>query len=373
MSKNKYLFLITGMPMGGAERVMATLANEFVAKGHEVRLVTLKKAISAYELDERIEFIGGNSDATSSNFILRKIQIIYAAIKSVIFYRRQLKDYKPDMILSFLTNTNLLAVINNCISFKKCPVVISERCDPRTRSKLLIKLCNKVYPLADAIVCQSKVIENYFLEKNPKAFTAVIANPVNEECINIKEITERQKKVVAVGRLNSQKNYDLLIEAFYDIEKNYPDYKLEIYGQGPEKDRLQSKIDRLDLSDKILLMGTKQNVMTHVADAELYVMSSDFEGFPNALVEAMASGIPVISTDFPTGVAKELIKDEINGYVVPVGDGKKLSHSMIKILSDKNLQEKMSENNKMLRIQLNVKKITEQWEELFNKVLNGKK
>lgn len=373
MNQNKYLFLITGMPMGGAERVMATLANEFVAKGHQVRLVTLKKAISAYKLDERIEFIGGNSEATSSNYIVRKIQTIYAAIKSIIFYRRQLKEYKPDMILSFLTNTNLLAVINNLISLKKYPVIISERCDPRTRSKLLIKLCNKVYPLADSIVCQSKVIENYFLEQNSKSKTTVIANPINEECINKKDISKRQKKIVAVGRLNNQKNYDLLIDAFSDIEKDYPNHKLEIYGQGPEKNRLQNKIDNLGLSDKVLLMGTRQNVMQHVADAELYVMSSDFEGFPNALAEAMASGIPVISTNFPTGVAKELIKDNENGYVVPVRDRKKLSDAMMKILSKESVQNVMSKNNKKLREQLNVNNITNRWEGLFIEVIEKEK
>lgn len=373
MNQNKYLFLITGMPMGGAERVMATLANEFVAKGHQVRLVTLKKAISAYKLDERIEFIGGNSEATSSNYIVRKIQTIYAAIKSIIFYRRQLKEYKPDMILSFLTNTNLLAVINNLISLKKYPVIISERCDPRTRSKLLIKLCNKVYPLADSIVCQSKVIENYFLEQNSKSKTTVIANPINEECINKKDISKRQKKIVAVGRLNNQKNYDLLIDAFSDIEKDYPNHKLEIYGQGPEKNRLQNKIDNLGLTDKILLMGTRQNVMQDVADAELYVMSSDFEGFPNALAEAMASGIPVISTNFPTGVAKELIKDDENGYVVPVRDRKMLSDAMMKILSKESVQNVMSKNNKKLREQLNVNNITTRWEELFIEVIEKEK
>lgn len=373
MSKRKYLFLITGMPMGGAERVMATLANEFVAKGHQVRLVTLKKAISAYELDERIEFIGGNSDITSSNPIFRRIEVVCAAIKSIIFYRRQLKEYKPDMILSFLTNTNLLAIMNNCISIKKYPVIISERCDPRTRSKFLVKLCNKIYPLADTIVCQSKVIENYFLEQNFKAITAVIANPVNEECINKEEITQRQKKIVAVGRLNNQKNYDLLIESFSDIEKDYPEHKLEIYGQGPEENRLQNKIDSLGLKNKILLMGTKQNVMTHVADAEIYVMSSDFEGFPNALVEAMSSGIPVISTNFPTGVAKELIEDGKNGYVVPLRNREALSEAMRKILGDETAQKEMSINNKELRKELNVKNITNKWEELFDDVLEKEK
>lgn len=365
-SKKKYLFLITGMPMGGAERVMATLANEFVKKGNQVRLITLKEAVSAYKLDERVEFIGGNADLASSNPLLKKFEIFRSIIKSILFYKKQLKDYNPDIVLSFLTNTNLLAVINNYISRKKYPIIISERCDPRTRSNLLIKLCNKIYPLADCIVCQSNEIENYFLNQDSNVNTVVIQNPINEECINKEYIANRQKRIVAVGRLNNQKNYDLLIDAFSDIEKDYPNHRVEIYGQGPEKDRLQNKVDKLGLSNRILFMGTKQNVMKSVADAQLYVMTSDFEGFPNALAEAMASGIPVISTNFPTGVAKELIKDDVNGYVVPVGDRKKLSEAIVKIISDEQIQAKMSKNNKKLREQLSVDNIVEQWENMFS-------
>lgn len=371
--KMKCLFLITGMPMGGAERVMSTLANEFVSQGHQVRLITLKEAISAYKLDQSVEFIGGNAKAESHNRVIRFVQSFIAAIKGTLFYRKQLKEYNPDIVLSFLTNTNLLAVINNYISRKKYPVIISERCDPRKRSKLLINLCNKVYPLANCIVCQSREIENYFLEKNPNVITSVIPNPVNEECINTKSINKRKNLIVSAGRLNNQKNYDLLIDAFSDIEKDYSDYYVEIYGQGPEKDRLQEKVNQLGLQEKILFKGVKTNVMKHISDARLYIMSSDFEGFPNALVEAMASGLPVISTDFPTGVARELIRDEENGYVIPVGDRKKLSQAMVKIISNEEIQKKMSINNVKLREQLNVNNIVGKWNKLFMETIMKEK
>ena len=284
-----------------------------------------------------------------------------------------MKEYNPDIVLSFLTNTNLLAVINNYISRKKYPIIISERCDPRKRSKLLINLCNRVYPLADCIVCQSREIENYFLEKKPNAITSVIPNPVNEECINTQSINKRKNLIVSAGRLNNQKNYDLLIDAFSDIEKDYSDYYVEIYGQGPEKDRLQEKVNQLGLQERILFKGVKTNVMKHISDAKLYIMSSDFEGFPNALVEAMASGLPVISTDFPTGVARELIRDEENGYVIPVGDRKKLSQAMVKIISNEEIQKKMSTNNVKLREQLNVNNIVSKWNKLFMETIMKEK
>ena len=317
--------------------------------------------------------IGGNAKAESHNRVIRFVQSSIAAIKGAIFYRKQLKEYNPDIVLSFLTNTNLLAVINNYISRKKYPIIISERCDPRKRSKLLINLCNRVYPLADCIVCQSREIENYFLEKKPNAITSVIPNPVNEECINTQSINKRKNLIVSAGRLNNQKNYDLLIDAFSDIEKDYSDYYVEIYGQGPEKDRLQEKVNQLGLQERILFKGVKTNVMKHISDAKLYIMSSDFEGFPNALVEAMASGLPVISTDFPTGVARELIRDEENGYVIPVGDRKKLSQAMVKIISNEEIQKKMSTNNVKLREQLNVNNIVSKWNKLFMETIMKEK
>lgn len=366
--KKKYLFLITGMPMGGAERVMSTLANQFVAEGASVRLVTLKEAKSAYPLDKRIEFVGGDMSPLPSGGFQKKLGMVKSAFRSIAFYRKQLQEFQPDVVLSFLTNTNLLAIITKMFSMKKFPVIISERADPRKRSKFLIRICNWIYPKADCIVCQSKVIEEYFRKVNRKSKTKVIANPINENCINLLPVTDRQKRIVAVGRLSKQKNYELLIESFSLLAAKYPDFRLEIYGQGPEEAHLLEKIQREGLSEQVFLMGVRENVMKEAADAAAYVMSSDFEGFPNALAEAMASGIPVISTDFPTGIAHELIVNGKNGFVVPVGDAPALADAIEKIISNPELQVKMSQNNIKLREKLNIHKIYKEWKVLFEAI-----
>lgn len=371
----RYLFLITGMVMGGAERVMATLANEFASKGNEVLILTLKDSYCAYRLDSRVKIKGVGGHVHSKHKWIRSMELVLCGIKSFFFYLNTLRNYKPDVVLSFLTFSNLLAVFVRQIFVRYIPVIISERCDPMQRGFFIRTICELIYPKADCLVCQSHTIGEYFYKRSKKVNIKVIPNPINEECIAHTVPSIRRNVIAAVGRLNKQKNYDLLIDSFYEMRNDMKDYKVEIYGQGPEYDRLKNKIKKLHLEDNIFLMGTKNNVMHSIYDAKLFVMTSDYEGFPNALTEAMASGLPVISTDFPTGIAREVIKEGVNGYVVPVKDKKELVRVMLHILNNPKLQETMSEENrKIIRI-LDNETIMEQWKNTLNQSypIHGKK
>lgn len=366
--KRKYLFFITGMPMGGAERVMSTLANQFVKNGDEVRILTMKAPDCAYELDPRVELIGAYATMEMVSPV-KAVKSAFSVIRGIGIYKKQLKDYRPDLVLAFLTYTNMIATM---FKRKNTPVVISERCDPRERNKIIIRLVDRIYPKADCIVCQSKTIEEYFKTVDADSNTVVIANPVNAVSINCEPIDKREKKIIAAGRLSTQKNYALLINAFNRIKSDFPDYRVEIYGQGSEKDNLKKLIEEHGLQNQVFLMGTKPNVMKQEANAALYVMSSDYEGFPNALAEAMASGIPVISTDFPSGVAHELITDGVNGFVVPLRDPDNMAEAIKAILSDEALQMKMSRNNERIREVLSEENIYRIWKELFERHIRDK-
>ncbi len=363
----KYLFLITGMVMGGAERVMATIANEFAKRGNEVLIVTLKDSSSAYRLDSRVKIVGTKGNIQSKYKLIRVLKLILSGIKGFFYYLHYLKTYKPDVVLSFLTYSNLLAVITRLLFVRNVPVVISERADPLKRGNTIKKICEFIYPKADCLVCQSKRVGNYFRKLGGKANIKIIPNPVNLECVAQTVPEKRRNAIIAVGRLNTQKNFILLMEGFQEIKSGYSDYIVEIYGQGPEYNNLNKKIHDLHIENNIFLMGIKNNVMQSVNDAKLFVMTSDYEGFPNALVEAMASGLPVISTDFPTGVAKELIKDGVNGYVVPRNDKKELAKAMVKILSSPELQESMSKENRKIIKHLDTDKIIDKWRAVLNK------
>ncbi len=360
------LFFITGMTMGGAERVMATIANEFVERGHEVTILTPKNTDSAYRLDDRV-LIMGMHDQNSK--LTGKMKAVLNPLRLFRRYLRVLKEYRPDIVLSFLTKTNLLAVIAKIFFQRNIPVIISERADPngKTRSNTLKKLNRILAPKADCIVCQSSRVADYYSALSSKAEIRVIPNPINTECIALNEPENRRNTIVGVGRLAKEKNFDLLLEAFAEIREEFPDHTLEIYGSGGEKEFLENKITALGLEKRAFLMGNRSNVMHVIYDCSLYVMSSDFEGFPNALIEAMASGLPVISTDFPTGIARELITDGENGYVVPVGDKQALADKMRLILTDQKLQQKLSQNARKIAEVLDKNTIIDHWETLFQK------
>ena len=171
--------------------------------------------------------------------------------------------------------------------------------------------------------------------------------------------------MVSVGRLRKQKNLSMLLRAFSRLPEKFADFDLEIYGGGNLEEELQEEIKNLGLSGRAKLMGVKKNVMHYIADSALFVMSSDYEGFPNALAEAMATGLPVISTDFSTGVAGDIVKAE-NGIVIPVGDENALVEAMKKMLSEEEKWEQMSlENRKLLDI-LSENNVMEMWVQVLD-------
>ena len=188
----------------------------------------------------------------------------------------------------------------------------------------------------------------------------VIPNPIAASAIPSRFEGERKHTVAGVGRLSEQKNFEMLIRAFSRLPEKFSDYTLEIYGGGPLEEKLNALIKEKGLSARAKLMGVKKNVMYYISDVALYVMSSNYEGFPNALAEAMATGLPVISTDFSTGVAVDIVKEE-NGIVIPVGDEDALLAAMEKMLSQRDKWEKMSSANRKLLETLSEQNVMEKW------------
>lgn len=361
--ETRVMLVIPRMTNGGAERVMATLANELAKRNYKVRIITLTSEESFYKLSSDVEIIGANYEFNKKSFLKRNIDLVINGLKSIPYLYIQIKKWQPEIMISFLTHTIILSILMK-VFFSEMQLIVSERNEPRRRSWPTRFITKYVYTLADDIVCQSREVATFFPEY-AQSKIKIIENPINEEALPDVFPERRKKVIVGVGRLFEQKNFSLLIDSFSDLTQVFPEYKLEIYGEGPLRETLQQKIDNLGLEDKIMLMGVKKNVMKYVADAELFVMSSNYEGFPNALVEAMASGLPVISTDFSTGVAREIIKKE-NGLIVPVNDRAALSAAIKDILTEDKMREKMGKENQKIRENLSVKKITDKWVEIFN-------
>lgn len=352
----KIMFFIPRMGGGGAERVVANLANEFDRRGDKVIIYMPTDGKSFYPLRPSVR-IEGEDYFVSKRKGIRQLTLAVNGLRLWFAYKRKVNKEKPDAVISFLTETNLIALTHK---LKNGKLIVSERSDPTQRSKFRQTLTRYLYPKADVLVCQSQKVADYFDCKN----TVVIPNPIDKTILPKPYLNERRKVVSAVGRLMPEKNFANLIRAFSMLSGECSEYTLEIYGEGVLRNELEALIKKLNMSGRIQLMGARRHVVDYIKDTSVFVMSSDYEGYPNALAEAMAIGLPVISTDFYTGTAREMVGAE-NGLLVPTNDSKALSDAIEELLSDSDRRLKMSKENVKIREKLSVSRIADMWYEVM--------
>ncbi len=357
----KIMFYIDSLRRGGAQRVMANLADYFATAGYDVVLVNdfVQKGTDHYNVSDNVERIYLRDD-NSGNVIIKNIS-------RVLRLRRIIKDKKPDLILSFLGRPNKRMLIASLgIKVKK---VVSVRNDPNREygfGGLKKAYAKQLFKLADGCVFQTDEAAGYFPLKVQKR-SIVIFNPVGQK-IYASDRSLATQNIVTVGRMEKQKNHRMLIEAFSMISDAYPEENLIIYGDGPLRNDLISYIDELGLSDRIKLPGNISDVDTALSKAKVFVLSSDYEGMPNALMEAMAMGVPCISTDCPCGGPKMLIESEQQGILTPCKDATALSDKLRYILDNEQLRQVMSAAAKKRAEQFRPEVIYQQWENYLNTV-----
>ena len=366
----KILFNTMGLGKGGAERVISLLANSFVDY-NEIVIVTNIKSNVEYEFNKKIRIVQlVNNDSR----ILRKIRRI--SIYMVLKLRKIILNYNPDIIISFLPEPSfrVLALKKHSKKIKNIPVIVSVRNDPNTEynNKVFYFIMKRLYPHADQLILQTNDSKKYF-EDNIKQTGIVIQNPVSDIFLTERYDGEREKKIVAVGRLEPQKNYKNLIEAFEIVNKKYNDYILEIYGEGFLKEELQKYIEYKKLNDKVLLKGKVDDVKKVIYKATAFVMSSDYEGMPNSLLEAACLGVPCVSTDCPCGGPREILDNGNSGCLVPVNNPKKLADGIIKLINDIEYANKISDNAKNNSSMYSKEEIIKKWKEIINKTIKESK
>lgn len=227
------------------------------------------------------------------------------------------------------------------------------------------------YPKAEGLILQTERAREYF-PVNIRKKSVVIPNPIHRDAVRKSFEGKRKKEIVAVGRLIPEKNYLLLLQAYKKISKRFPDYKLVIYGSGPLKQKLSTLIKRWKLECSVQLAGQKDDVYDRIYQASLFVMSSDHEGMPNALMEAMALGLPVVATDCPCGGPAFLIKNGFNGILVKPKDAAGLASAMEMILSHPELARKLGRHAGEIAQSIAPEKIYRQWGMYLNKIAEGK-
>lgn len=331
MKQKRIAFMLGSMKRGGAERVISILSKEYASKGWDTDIGLLLFPEVEYNLSEHTKVYDFTGTGTS------RMKRVPLWIKSI---RRYVKEQKPDVILSFAARINILVLIA-CIGLK-VKIVVSERNDPRYdgRGKLAQMLVSILYPLASKVVFQTKQVQNLFSQKIKKN-SVVIPNPISASA---ERSDAPQKKIVSMGRLTKQKNQKMLLAAFSKAVKKHPEYELTIYGEGELREVLTEQAKILQISEKVHLPGNVLNVHEEIKDAEIFVLSSDFEGLSNALLEAMKMGFPCISTT--CAGADEYITSYENGILVPVGDEKAMQDALLYMMEHEEETKKMGERAK---------------------------
>lgn len=356
----KILFNISSMGKGGAERVIANLSNQLIKK-HQITIMVNIKDTLAYEIDSRIKVIA--LDKKRKDIFRRTIE---RTIKTVKYIKKE----NPDVIISFLPVPSYRVLFLK--RFFKKPIIVSDRNDPNKEYGPIMRkiLMLITYPKADGFVFQTKEQKEYFSEEIQNKST-IIYNPIKEEFLHTQE-RDKKKVIINVGRLVEQKNQKMLINVFSKISNKYQDYKLKIYGDGPLKEPLQKQIDELNLQERVELCNISNNIKKELEEAEIFVLSSNHEGMPNALLEAMAVGLPCISTDCPCGGPRELIQDGKNGLLIPIKNEEKLQEKLEILLNEEKFRAEIGEKAKEIKENLEISKIVNQWEEYIEKIYRGK-
>lgn len=351
----KIAFSIPAMGFGGAERVVSLLANEFTEKGHEVFILSLAgNTESAYPLNKKVSLIPITNQSSTT--------------RTWCEFRRVCKDLQPDAVLAFLTGVGIVAA--TFLIGTKIPVVISERCDPSAKDMSLsfkqkVMECVSRYFTA-GYVFQSDGAKAYF-PKSIQKKSCIILNPLNTDSFPTRDVEHIENKIVSVGRLTSQKNQKMLIDAFAASEAK-DHHTLHIYGEGPLREELQRQIDSLGLSDRVFLEGNSKEVLEKIKNAKVFAFTSDYEGLPNALMEAMALGLPCISTDCSPGGARMLIQNGENGFLVPCGDTAQFTKALDTLCSNENKQKEFGERSHSITKETNIDVIAKKWLDFINQV-----
>lgn len=307
----KIMFYINAIHDGGAERVMINLADYFSRQGYKTILVTSFRDIWEYTVPNAVKRITLEEHEIKQSKLKRNI----TRIKRL---RKFCKDEKPDVLVSFMAEPNFRAILATW----GLPVknLISVRNDPNKEyaGRVGHIVGKYLLPFADGCVFQTKEAKNWFPKRLQKK-SRIIYNAVKEDFYHV-ERHPVPGEIVTCGRLEEQKNHALLIAAFSKVIERYPEARLKIYGEGSLRGKLQKQIDALGLHEKAFLMGATNHVEKVLETADVFVLSSDFEGMPNALMEAMAAGVPCISTDCPCGGPRELFGDELKKQLIPTDE-----------------------------------------------------
>ena len=361
--KKKIALYISSLRRGGAERVMANLAGYFYREGYQVLMVTTRKEETEYEIPEGI--VRQISEPPSEELCSGRLSNF---MKRFFRLRGIWKEEKPDVILSFIGKNNMMAILTS--RGLQIPVVVSVRGEPTEEyySRGLRLMARQLFRFSDGVVLQTKRSGAFFPEAVQKK-AVILRNPVHPDFFRERFEGEREKTIIAVGRVDENKNHEMLVRAFTGIAHDFPEYRLLIYGEGEKRKRLQELAKELGMAERIFLPGNAEHVEEMIYKARVFVLPSNTEGMPNTLIEAMLLGITVVATDCPCGGPAELIRHGQNGLLTPVGDVKKLEENLRRVLENPREADRMGRNAAQIKNLYQAEAVYGSWKTYLESVM----
>lgn len=357
VEKRKIIFYISSLAKGGAQRVILNLSESLTEKGHKVLIVTTAVAEEEYDLPKKVERM--ISDITEEEITQNRITNF---IKRFLKLRKIWKKENPDIIVSFIGKNNFMALLTAW--GLAVPVITSVRGEPKEEyyNKITGFLAKTLMGKSSGIILQTEDAKVYFPKWIQKK-TVILENPLNPVFVDEYYEGERENKIVSVGRIDANKNQKLIIDAFCEIAEEFPKVNLVLYGDGEEKQTLIKQAQESAFKDRIFFPGNISNVKEEIQKAKIFVLSSNTEGMPNALMEALALGIPCVSTDCPCGGPRILMEKKDNGFLVAVGDKEAMAQAIKRLLSDDILWKEYSRNAYEITKNLHPEVVNGKWEE----------
>lgn len=358
----KRVLIIPALTAGGAERVMTIMANHWVAAGESVTLLTLDQGCDPpfFALDERVRHRPLKLQADSAHLLaavgnnLRRVRVL----------RQALQEEAPATVISFLDSTNVLTLLAS--RGLNLPVIVAEHIDPaRYHTKpAWVALRHWLYPQADRVVVLTERALDYF-PRSLHGRCRVLPNPVPAPPMPTGLAEERSfYRLLAMGRLVEQKGLDVLLEAFALLSEDFPDWILTVLGDGPQRAALEKQARQLGVAAKVEWRGTVKRPESWLAEADLFVLPSRYEGFPMALCEAMAMGLPVVAADCPTG-PREIMQHEVDGLLVAAENPKALAEGLRRLMASPTERQRLGTAACGILDRYGVERVMAMWETLL--------
>lgn len=365
----RIMLVISSLGTGGAERVLSEMANYWVAQGHSITLVTLDSTQSDfYSLSPRIQRFALGLKGDSGSLW----RAITSNIKRVLSLRDVFKRSAPQAIISFVDTVNILTILSGI--GLGIPLIVSERTDPRHHhlGRQWRSLRRMLYPKASAVVVQTPGVCEWMQNVMPNTRIVTIPNPARIAVSQNKEsfVFSSAHNIVAVGRLSHEKGFDILIKAFAHGAKAFPEWNLTIFGDGAARPSLEKLVTQLALGDRISLPGIIKEPMEALSSADIFVLSSRYEGFPNSLVEAMVCGLPVIASDCQSG-PRELIDNGFNGILVNPANIREMAKALRSLMLNESLRRTLGMKAREVKSRFDSAIVLGLWEDLLNRVIKN--